>query len=107
MPMEYIIPSLCIPEATGMDDEAPLEESATQLLQLEEDRFIAWFHQHIEKDRQKAWHDFHIKNKQFQQGYLVLLYDSKFLKRPDKLQMHWLGTYLVNSITSGGDIQLQ
>ena len=26
MPMEYIVPSLCIAVATGMDDEAALEE---------------------------------------------------------------------------------
>ena len=53
------------------------------------------------------WYDCHIKNKQFQQGDLVLLYDIKFLKHPGKLQMHWLGPYLVNSITSGGAVQLQ
>ena len=37
----------------------------------------------------------------------MLLYDSKFLKHPSKLQMNWLGPYLVQSITSGGAIQLQ
>ena len=39
--------------------------------------------------------------------YLVLLYDSKFIKHPGKLQMHWLGPYLVHSITYGGVVQLQ
>ena len=29
------------------------------------------------------------------------------MKHPDKLQMHWLGPYLINSITSGGVVQLQ
>ena len=37
----------------------------------------------------------------------MLLYDYKFLNHPGKLHMHWLGPYLVNSITSGGAIQLQ
>ena len=78
-----------------------------QLLQLEEDRFITGFQQRVEKDRQKAWHDHQIKNKQFFQGDLVLLYDSKFIKHPGKLQMHWLGLYLVHSITYGGAVQLQ
>ena len=31
MPMEYIVHSLCIATATNMDDEAALEERATQL----------------------------------------------------------------------------
>ena len=37
----------------------------------------------------------------------MLLYGSKFIKHPGKLQTHWLGLYLIHSITSGGAIQLQ
>ena len=44
MPMEYIVPSLCIIVATGMEDEGALEELLAQLVQLEEDRFITVFH---------------------------------------------------------------
>ena len=76
--MEYIVPSLCIAAVTGMDGEVVLEEHVAQLIQLENDRFIVGFHQRVEKDRQKAWDDYNIKKKQFQQGDLVLLYDSKF-----------------------------
>ena len=107
MPMEYIVPILCIAAATGMADEAALEEQETQLVQLEEDCFITGFQQRVKKDRQKPWHGHHIKNKQFSQGDFVLLYDSKFIKHPSKLQIHWLGPYLVHSITSGGAVQLQ
>ena len=49
MPMEYIVPNLCIAAVPGMDDEAALEERVAQLIQLEEDRFIASFHQRVEK----------------------------------------------------------
>ena len=35
------------------------------------------------------------------------MYDCKFEKHPGKLQMHWLGPYLINSITLGGAVQLQ
>ena len=37
----------------------------------------------------------------------MLLYDIKFMKHLGKLQMHWLGPYLVNSITFGGAVQIQ
>ena len=107
MSMEYIVLSLLIAAVTGMDDEAALEEQEMQLVQLEEDRFIAGFQQRVKKDRQKACHDCHIKNKQFSQGDLVLLYDINFMKHPSKLHMHWLGPYLVNSITLGGAVQLK
>ena len=65
MPMESIVPSLHIVAATGMDNVEALEECIAQLIHLEEDHFIAGFHQRVDKDRQKAWHDCHIKNKQF------------------------------------------
>ena len=107
MPMEYIVPSLRIAAATGMVDTEELEEHIAQLGQLEEDLFIVSFQQCVEKDRHNAWHDRHIKNKQFSQGDLVLLYDSKFIKHPGKLQMHWLCPYLIHSITYGGEVQLQ
>ena len=86
--MEYIVPSLCIVAVTNMDDAEALEEHIPQLIQLEEDRFIVGFHQQVAKDWQKVWHDRHIKKKQFTEGDLVLLYDSKFMKHPGKLQMH-------------------
>ena len=107
MPIEYILPSLCIAAVMGMDEAEALEQCVAQLVQLKEDRFIARFHQQVAKDRQKAWHDRHIKKKLFAEGDLVLLCDNKFLKHPGKLQMHWLGLYLVNSITSVGAVQLQ
>ena len=100
MPMEYIVLSFHIAVETEMDDAEALEESIAQLIHLEEDRFIAGFNQRVAKDRQKAQHDRHIKHKQFVEGDLLLLYNSKFMKHLGKLQMHWLGPYLVHSITS-------
>ena len=35
------------------------------------------------------------------------MYDSKFVKHLGKLQMHWIGTCVINSITTGGAVQLQ
>ena len=48
--MEYIVPSVRIVAATGMDDAKALEEHIMQLIQLEEDRFIDGFHQQVTKD---------------------------------------------------------
>ena len=106
MPMEYILPILRVAQITGMTDIAMVEERLAQLLTLEEDRFIAGFHQTVQKAREKAWHDRHIKNKTFQIGDLVLLYDSKFLKFPGKFKTHWLGPYQIQQVTEGGAAQL-
>jgi hypothetical protein len=76
------------------------------LLELEEDRFIAGFHQQVQKEREKAYHDRHIKRRAFKQGYLVLLYDSKFMKHPGKFKTHWLGPFEVSYVTKAGAVQL-
>ena len=37
----------------------------------------------------------------------MFLYDSMFSKHLGKLQMHWLGPYVINFITEGGIVQLK
>ena len=82
MPMEYIVPSLRVVAIIEMTDVDVVEEILLQLIHLEEERFIAGFHQNVENQRQKAWHDRHIKNTQFTVGGLVLMYDINFFKHP-------------------------
>jgi hypothetical protein len=44
VPMEYLVPSLIIASFTCMDDTSIVQENLAQLIELEEDRFIARFH---------------------------------------------------------------
>ena len=106
MPMEYIVPSLCVVVFTNMVEPDIMEEHLVQLLALEEDRFIANFHQQAHKARKKSWHDWHIWKKIFAEGELVLLYDSQFTKHPGKFRQHWLGPYVVKEITNRGVVRL-
>jgi hypothetical protein len=84
MSMDFIVPSLHVAMITDLSDSGAVEERLSQFLQLEEDRFVAGFHQQVQKAREKAWHDRHIKQKKFQVGDLVLLYDNKFMQHPGK-----------------------
>ena len=106
MPMEYIIPSLHIVGFMNMVQPYIMEECLVQLFTLEEDQFIANFHQQFQKAREKAWQDRHIQQKVFSEGGLVLLYDSKFPKHLGKFHQHWLGPYMVKEITDGGVVRL-
>ena len=106
MPMEYIVPSLCIATFTGMADRGALEEMLAQITELEEDRFLAGFHQHVQKECEKAWHDRHIKLCTFKVNNLSLLYDNKFDKFLRKFRMHLLGPYVIKKITDDGAVQL-
>ena len=106
MPMEYIVPSLRIATLMGMTNHRTLEERLAQLVELEEERFLAGFHQQVQKQRGKAWHDQQIKLHTFKVNDLVLLYGSKFVKFLGKFRMHWLGPYVIKEITNGGAMQL-
>lgn len=88
MPVEYVVASLRIATFTNMVDPNIMEERMSQLLVLEEDMFIAGFHQQVQKEREKAWHYRHIKKNKFQVGDFVLLYDNKFVKFPRKFKTH-------------------
>ena len=104
---EYVVPRLHIVVATGMRVEGAVEERLEQLFHIEEDCFIGFFHQQLEKYWHKSWHDHHVKSKDFQCEYIVLIYDSKFAKHPGKLYMHCLGPYIIHFINDGGVVQLQ
>jgi hypothetical protein len=45
VPMEYLVPSLRITAFIEMDDVGAVQERLAQLVELEEDIFIAGFHQ--------------------------------------------------------------
>ena len=85
-------------EPTSLEDILPDEK----LAELEEDRFIAGFHQQLQKEREKAYHDRNIRKKAFKQGDLVLVYDNKFMKHLRKFRMHCLGPYEIAYVTEGG-----
>ena len=107
IPMEYSVPRLRVVAITEMTDVHVVEEILLQLVHLEEEHFVAGFHQNVEKQRQKVWHDRHIKRKHFEVGALVLMYDSKYFKHRGKLKTHWLGPYVFKEITDGGAVKLE
>jgi hypothetical protein len=80
MPMEFILPILCIVAITKLSNTGMIQKILALLFQLEEDRFMAGFHQQVQKAREKAWHDRHVKPTKFQVDDLVLLYTNKYIQ---------------------------
>jgi hypothetical protein len=80
VPLDYLVPSLCIAAITNMTKEGVVQERLDQLMELEEDKILAGFHQEVQKVKDKAWNDRHIKKKIFKEGNLVLLYDNRYLQ---------------------------
>jgi hypothetical protein len=50
VPMEYLVPSLIIAAFMGMDDINAVQDKLMKLIELEEDKFIAGFHQQVQKE---------------------------------------------------------
>jgi hypothetical protein len=90
-----------------MTERGTIQERLSQLMEMEEDKILAGFHQEVKKARDKAWNDRHIKKKIFKEGDLVFLYHNKFLQHPSKFRMHWLGPYELKTITDGRSVQLK
>ncbi len=49
VPVEYILPSMLILEATGMIDNNALQDRLSQLMELDETWFLVEFHQLVEQ----------------------------------------------------------
>jgi hypothetical protein len=98
---------MCIAFITNTTERGTSQERLSQLMEVEGERIMVGFHLDVQKSKDKAWNDRHIKNKKFKEGYLVLLYENKYLQHLRKSMMHWLGTYEIKSITDGGVVQLQ
>jgi hypothetical protein len=107
VPLDYLIPSLCIATITNMIENGTSQEILAQLMELEEDRIMVGFHQEVQKEKDKPWHERHMKKKNVKEGHLVLLYDSKYLQNLGKLRMHWLGPYQIKYATDGGVVHMQ
>ena len=88
VPLDYLVPSLLIATITNMIEKGVVQERLDQLMELEEDKLLAEFHQEVQKLKEKYWYDRHIKKKIFKEGDLVLIYDSRYLQHPGKFNMH-------------------
>ena len=79
-----------------------------QLSELEEWRDKAYHSAKIYKEKTKKWHDKRIKQKEFQPGDKVLLFNSRVkLFGHGKLCRKWEGPYTIVNIASHGAITLQ
>jgi hypothetical protein len=78
-----------------------------QLHELEEFRNRAYENAKVYKDQTKKWHDKRIVKKEFYEGQLVLLYNSRLKLFPGKLKSKWSGPFVVHKVFPHGAIELK
>ena len=75
--------------------------------ELEELRNEACDNASIYKDKTKKWHDQRIMKREFKVGDFVLLYNSRIIFFPGKLNSKWSGPYTVTAVTPFGAVTLK
>ena len=78
-----------------------------QLNELDEFRFYAYCSSSLYKEEMKYLHDKYIRNKEFKEGDLVLLFSSRLRMFPGKLKSKWSGPFKVVHVTPFDTLDLK
>ncbi|MCO5566589.1 hypothetical protein L7F22_020266 [Adiantum nelumboides] len=90
-----------------MDFNTVLKTRLEELQRLVEIRQRALLEQQIVQQRRKYWHDSKIKVREFRQGDLVLLHQSKLGPKKPNLKIAWSRPYEVDWVFSNGTVRLK
>ena len=82
------------------------EKRLLQLNELDELRMNAYENAKLYKDHTKLWHDKHLIKKEFHEGELVLLFNSRLKLFPGKLKSRWSGPFKVVKVYPHGAVDI-
>ena len=88
----------------GIDLDEAQQQRIVQLNELDEISQDAFQHTDLIQKQRVKCHTRYIKMKQFKEGDLALLYDSKFKNFKGKFNTHWLGPYEIEKVFDNGSI---
>ncbi|CAJ2672003.1 unnamed protein product [Trifolium pratense] len=77
-----------------------------KLNELEEWRERAYENAVLYKARTKRYHDAKLVPKEFHEGQLVLLFNSRFKLFPGKLKSKWSGPFIVKEVFPHGAVEI-
>ena len=82
------------------------EKRLLQLNELDEMRMNAYENAKLYKDRTKLWHDKHLIKKEFHEGELVLLFNSRLKLFLGKLKSRWSDPLKVVKVYPHGAVDI-
>ncbi|XP_022004098.1 uncharacterized protein LOC110901594 [Helianthus annuus] len=95
-------------KTANLDLKTGGEARFLQIHELEELRQHAYENSVLYKERTKRLHDKCLKDhKQFQEGDLVLLYNSRLRLFPGKLRSRWTGPYTAKEVFPYGTVAIE
>src|ERR1051325_11371036 len=107
LPIELEHRALWALKLLNFDSNLAREKRKDQLHELEELRNGAYHSNKIYKEKVKVYHDKKLKNKDFQPGQKVLLFNSRMRIFLGKLKSKWSGLFLVKDVKDYGAVVLQ
>ncbi|XP_020242510.1 uncharacterized protein LOC109820724 [Asparagus officinalis] len=82
------------------------EKRKLQLHELDELRLESYENARIYKERTKRWHDKNILRREFNQGDMVLLFNSRLKLFPGKLKSRWSGPFQAREVFPSGVVKV-
>lgn len=93
-------------KALNIDYDAAGEKRILDIQELEELKLDAYENAQIYKDQTKKWHDKCIARREFKEGELVLLLNSRLKPFLGKLRSRWFGPFEVIKVFQNGAIEI-
>ncbi|KAJ9536420.1 hypothetical protein OSB04_un000397 [Centaurea solstitialis] len=93
-------------KALNFDYKDAADRRLLQLNELDEIRLEAYESSRVFKEKTKRWHDKRILHREFWEGDLVLLYNSRVKLFPGKLRTRWSGPFTVVRVFPYGAVEV-
>jgi hypothetical protein len=107
LPLELEHKALWATKFLNFDLSKAGESRILQLHELDEFRNFAYENAKIFKEKTKKWHDKKIQNREFREGQLVLLFNSRLRLFPGKLKSRWSGPFKVSKVFPYGAVEVK